>query len=277
MRRKSRIIGILRRIGLLKASFRAYEFLRVMDPRTLFRNSRYLGKPAPDGMPFPPLRLIVLVHGNADISTFLRAGQIIAQNILDILQKNGVNIDDLQVILDFGCGCGRVTRWWHSLKNPAIFGTDYNQELTSWCKEHLAFAQFDTNRLYPPLIYDNDRFDFVYATSVFTHLPEPLQALWINELSRILKPGGYLLITVHGEQYLDALTQSEKDEFAAGKLVVRNQEMAGTNMCSAHHPEEYVRRELARDFKIVDCIPGGPKRNHAEDIYLLRKPARDLS
>lgn len=274
---KSRIIEILRKMGLLKASFRVYEVLKVMDPRTLFRNSRYLGKTAPDGMPIPPLKFIVLVLGHSDISKFLKGGEITAQSILDILQKNGVDIDEFQAILDFGCGCGRVTRRWHSLKNPAIFGTDYNQELISWCKQHLAFAQFDTNRLSPPLVYDNDRFDFVYATSVFTHLSAPLQTLWINELSRILKPGGYLLITVHGEQHLDVLTQSEKEEFAAGQLVVKNQEVAGTNMCSAHHPEEYVRRGLASGFEIVDFIPGGPKRNFDWDMFLLKKPAHDLS
>jgi 2-polyprenyl-3-methyl-5-hydroxy-6-metoxy-1,4-benzoquinol methylase len=274
---KSRITEILRKMGLLRASFRVYEFLKVMAPRTLFRNSRYLGKTAPDGMPIPPLKLIVLVAGHSDISAFLKGGEIIAQSILDILQKNGVDINDFQAILDFGCGCGRVTRWWHSLKNPAIFGTDYNQKSIRWCKQHLAFAQFDTNRLSPPLIYDHDRFDFIYAISVFTHLSEPLQTLWINELSRTLKPGGYLLITVHGEQYLDALTQSEQEKFAAGQLVVKDGEVAGTNMCSAHHPEEYIRKELASGFEIVDFIPGSPKRNFNQDMFLLKKRARDLS
>lgn len=268
---KRHIIESLRKMGLLRVSFRAYEFLKVVEPRSWFRNIQYLGITAPDGMPIPPLKLIVLVVGHSDISTFLRGGEIAAQNILSILQKNGVHIDDFQMILDFGCGCGRVTRQWHSLENSAILGTDYNQKSIGWCKQHLAFAQFDTNLLSPPLVYGNDKFDFIYAISVFTHLSEPLQTLWINELARVLKPGGYLLITVHGKQYLGILTQSEREEFAAEQLVVRDQEVVGTNMCSALHPEEYVRRELASGFEIIDFIPGGAERSFYQDMFLLKK------
>ena len=271
---KRLVIEILQKLGLLKTFFRIHELIRRANPRVMFRNARYLGRMAPDGMPIPPLRLIVLVAGNADISSFLQGGKLAVRSITDTLEKNGLDIKDFQAILDFGCGCGRVTRYWHSLPTTAVFGTDYNRELVEWCKQHLTFAEFATNSLSPPLAFDEGGFDFVYALSVFTHLPESLQTAWIDELARVLRPGGYLLMTTHGERYMDILTPDEKETFAAGQLVVRYEKVAGTNMCSAFHPQKYVREKLTYDFEVVDFVAGGARGNLHQDIFLLRKTRR---
>jgi SAM-dependent methyltransferase len=106
---------------------------------------------------------------------------------------------------------------------------------------------------------------------VFTHLPEDLQQAWIQELARALKPGGFLLITVHGDSHLHQLSQEEQREFQSGQLVVIHEDLGGTNFCGAYHPEQYVRHHLARGFEVVDFVPVGA-RDADQDIYLLRKP-----
>jgi ubiquinone/menaquinone biosynthesis C-methylase UbiE len=109
------------------------------------------------------------------------------------LQRNNLPIENFQTMLDFGCGCGRVIRNWRSLQGVNIYGSDYNHELIAWCDENLSFAHFDSNDLAPPLSYESNKFDLIYALSVFTHLPEELQLTWLQELTRVLQPGGYLL------------------------------------------------------------------------------------
>ncbi len=268
---KKFFIEILQKLGLLEISFRIHELIKRTNPFVILKNTRYLRTTTSDGIPIPPLRLIVLVTGNADIPAFLEGGKLAVQSITGILEKNGLDIENFQTILDFGCGCGRVIRHWHSLQTTTVFGTDYHQELIKWCKQHLTFAEFAENWLSPPLAFDDKRFDFVYALSVFTHLPESLQIVWMEELSRILKPGGYLLITTHGERYMDVLTPSEAQAFAAGQLVVRYDKVAGTNMCSVFHPQKYVREKLINGFEVVDFVPGGAKGNLYQDIFLLQK------
>ena len=39
----------------------------------------------------------------------------------------------------------------------------------------------------------------VYGLSIFTHLTELAQDLWLAELCRVLKPGGVAFLTFHGE------------------------------------------------------------------------------
>jgi 2-polyprenyl-3-methyl-5-hydroxy-6-metoxy-1,4-benzoquinol methylase len=184
-----------------------------------------------------------------------------------------VPIEKVSAILDFGCGCGRVLRHLHSLDQTRICGTDYNPHLIEWCRANLPFGHFQVNRLAPPLNYIDAEFDLVYALSVFTHLTETLQFQWMNELSRLVKPGGYLMLSTHGERYRHRLTRAERERFAAGELVVKNNIRApGSNTCSAYHPMAFVRDRLAGGLQLVDFIPEGARGNPNQDLYVLRKP-----
>jgi len=199
-----------------------------------------------------------------------RGGALAASSIENALGRNGVTIESLGCILDFGCGCGRVARHWARL-NAEVHGCDYNRRPVEWCRRALPFARFATNALHPPLPYDNEQFDLVYALSVFTHLPEPLALIWMREMARVLKPGGLLLITTHGEAYLGELTEDETRAFRLGHLVVRNPDAAGTNYCGVYCSEDYVRRTLSAGFHVVDFVSRGAEGNPHQDLVLLRR------
>ena len=151
-----------------------------------------------------------------------------------------------------------------------IYGTDCNAMSIRWCQTYLPFAKFSLNSLQPPLQYPDRMFDLIYAFSVFTHLTEPLQKQWMDELRRVLAPGGYLIITVHGDKYLEHLSRAERVEYQKGNLVVRRHEAVGTNDCSAYHPESYVRRVLAQGLEVTDFILAGAQGNPPQDAYLMR-------
>ncbi|WP_446363393.1 methyltransferase domain-containing protein [Coleofasciculus chthonoplastes] len=225
--------------------------------------------------PIPPPHLIHFVTGSYDTSWFLKSGALAAQSIRDTLEKNGLNIDNFSSILDFGCGVGRAIRYWNRLEKTAVYGTDYNPDLIEWCKKNLTFAHFQTNNLVGRLEYENEQFDFIYALSVFTHLTEANQFFWIEELTRILQPGGYLLITTHGEPCTSHLFPEGRELFNQGQLVVYGGEQEGTNVCAAFHPQRYVREKLAKNLIVVDFITAGALGNPPQDVYLLKKPLAD--
>jgi 2-polyprenyl-3-methyl-5-hydroxy-6-metoxy-1,4-benzoquinol methylase len=200
-----------------------------------------------------------------------------AAEIVSTLSRHGIEIDELEAILEFGCGCGRITRVFHSLKKAKVYGTDYNRRLIDWCRQCLAFAEFETNELSPPLAYRDAQFDFIYAYSVFTHLTESLQQEWLAELSRVLKPGGHLFLTTMGAAFAqEHLPPQAKEQFAAGQLVIMDPELAGENACCAFHPYLYVKETLAKRFELQDFQPGAvvdrSRRFIGQDRYFLRKP-----
>jgi SAM-dependent methyltransferase len=262
---KAAALQLLRRAGLLRPAYRAYEALAAL---------RATGRSAPaaeDGLPVPPPRLIVRVAGTADVGWFLESGRLAAESVRESLARHDGRIEELGALLDFGCGCGRVIRHWAGLDRTAVHGADANEHAIAWCRANLPFARFASNGLAPPLGHGDESFDLVYALSVLTHLPEDLQHAWMNELRRLIRPGGFLLLTTHGERYRERLTPAERAAFERGSLVVHWPEGAGTNLCSAFHPPSYVKERLAAGFDVAEFVPEGAKGNPHQDLYLLRK------
>lgn len=268
---KERLRKPLRAVGLYNVAHTIWTHRP--NVRVAVWNAGYRLAGTGDGLPIPPARLMYLVDLSTEVSWFLHTGRMSHDSIANALHKNGYQIEDFDDVLDFGCGCGRILRHWKSLKHPRLHGTDYNPQLIDWDRKKLGgFVEFKTNHLAPPLDYPDGVFDFIYVLSVFTHLTESLQHDWMRELGRVLKPGGLLLITLHGESRLYQLDPDEQKRFMAGQMVVKQADAAGSNMCGAYHPEAYVRNILAKDFEIVDVIPEGA-RDADQDIYLLRKKA----
>ena len=223
------------------------------------------------GVPIPPGGLIFTVANTENLDWFLSAGAAAAGCLEDLLGRNGVRLASLGKVLDFGCGVGRVVRHWADLIGPEFHGTDYNPALIAWCRENLPFARFAVNTLDGPLDYPDATFDLAYAFSVFTHLDERSQAFWMGEMRRVLKPGGYLVVTTHGRYYLDQLDESERAEFEAGRSVVRVPRREGSNDCASFHPEAAVRSVLAEGFDVVDFVEQGALGNPRQDLSLLKK------
>ena len=262
---KRRLLRLLDRLGLIGPAFRSWEWSQAM-----LAGGRPTTDPD-DALPVPPPRLIVRVAGTADVGWFIESGRLGAASVRGALQRQGVELEDLDTMLDFGCGCGRVTRNWVGLTSVHVSGTDLNGPAVDWCRRYLPFARFEENGLEPPLVFGDDSFDLVYALSVFTHLTADLQVAWRDELRRVIRPGGFLLVTTHGTSYLPRLEREERERFERGELVVRWADVAGTNLCSAYHPEAYLRGPFADGFELLELEAQGATGNPTQDLVVLRK------
>ena len=250
------LLRLLQRLRLIGPAFRAYERAVALRPHSVV---------PPDGVPLPPRRLMVRVAGTAGAEWFLRSGRA----GYDAIAAH-VDVQQTRDVLDFGCGCGRVTRYFKD-HFGAVAGSDVNADAVAWCRDHLGFARFETNGLAPPLAFADDSFDLVYALSVFTHLTADLQLAWRDELRRVLRPGGRLLITTHGGSYIPRLDDAERATVERGELVVRWAEVVGSNLCSAYHPEQYLRETFAQGFAFLELEPEGARGNPTQDLVLLQK------
>lgn len=252
-----------------------YLYLRLKNidiPKYLV-NARYRLFGSPDGLPIPPPHLIELVIGTTNLRLFFDSGHTQYHLLLrPLLEKHGLSFSSLKSILDFGCGCGRLTRFFTPFKSTRIIGVDYNQDLINWCQKNLPFGEFYRNTLYPPLAFDDGTFDLILARSVFTHMSEDLQFQWFKELRRLLSQNGLLIFTVHGNNFLHQLSSMEQNQFANGDLVIHGGQFEGKNMCAAFHPFEYVTRILPTfGLRIVDMVPGDSVKYAHQDTYLVKK------
>ena len=226
---------------------------------------------AVDGLPIPPPELIDLVACTPDVGWYFQFGRACFQIMREILEKHDAPMEEMQRVLEFGCGCARVFRYWHKVNGPVAYGCDRDPKMVTWCQQSLPFGRYYLSELEPPSAYEAETFDFVYSIAVFTHLSELLQLRWMNELRRVLKPGGYLLLSTHGASYRHTLSASEQKLFDGGHVVVRDAEGAGTNQCGTYHPESYIRTKLAQGYRVVDFIQAHTREFIYHDLSLLSK------
>ena len=264
--RRRGLLDLMDRLHLARPAVRAYELALAARAQVGSRNGRAAG-----AFPLPPARLRAQVGPlHADAGFFLRSGEEHATLIRELVREAGSSVEEVGAILDWGCGCGRVLRHWADLPPDQVSGCDINPKMIEWCARNLPFTVFLSD-LVPPLRSTDGTFGLIYAFSVFTHLSEELQHAWIQECARVLKPGGFLLLSTLGSHYasLDRLNEDELGRFERGELVVLYERSAGTSLCSAYHPPDYVQRELARGFDVVALRQAGDHGKH--DIHLLRK------
>jgi SAM-dependent methyltransferase len=267
--RRRAVLDAFDRLHLARPAVRGYE-LALAAKASLVGGKAV----APDGLPLPPAHMRAQIGPlHADARFFLDSGRHNADVLRSLLAADGSSIETCGSLLDWGCGCGRVLRHWSQLENVRVDGCDINEKMVAWCRDNLGFAEVTVNELSPPLPYGDESFGLVYAFSVMTHLSQELQHEWIRECRRVLRPGGYLVFSTLGEYYVsrDRLNPDERRSFEAGNLVVLYERSAGSSLCSAYHPAEYVQRELAREYDVVSFRPAADDGRH--DLHVLRKPA----
>ena len=150
-------------------------------------------------IPPPELLQRRIVGGFFD--DFISSGYRNVNEFAEALKPQGKSIGDFASVLDFGCGCGRVFMAIHfSYPKVKISGSDIDDEAINYCHKHFSsFGDFRLNPTNGPSSFADNSFDFVYGISVFTHLPEDMQMIWLEDLYRITKENAYLILTVENE------------------------------------------------------------------------------
>ena len=153
----------------------------------------------------PPRRLIRNIGGS-----FADVGNAFCRHFVELggLRPN-------ERVLDAGCGVGRmaVPLTQYLAESGSYDGFDIDAREIGWCTRHITarypnfrFKVADIyNKLYNPkgafadteykFPYADESFDFVFMTSVFTHMLQPGMENYLSEVSRTLKRDGRCLIT----------------------------------------------------------------------------------
>jgi SAM-dependent methyltransferase len=229
-------------------------------------------------LPLPPDELIDRVvsgfvneRAEKHRATFLQTGRQSLTDLEGALAAIGDTLAAHRRILEFGCGCGRIMRWMEDLgRTCTLVGTDIDARAIEWASENLPFARFDVNEGLPPTRYRDGEFDLVINHSVFTHLDEHYQDLWLSELQRIVAPEGMLVLSIHGEHVFQVSEQQLedgsrlRDEWRArlesdGILYVAEDSYVGSAFPdfyhTAFHAPWYIFEHWSRWFDVLAYLP----------------------
>jgi SAM-dependent methyltransferase len=230
------------------------------------------------GVPLPGPLLRYRVQGEiVNATVFLNTGLNCAQDLRSATGRVGRDFYGFEHILDFGCGCGRILRWYYDVPDSCrIQGTDIDARAVEWCRENIPFAAFETNGHRPPLRYDDNAFDLVLALSVLNHMDAEGMDEWLRELKRVSRPGGILLISTSGrtaQRFLDEQDRKKVEE--KGFLYMKGQTgFFKLDGLPDYYQMTYQTREDAMErfgkhFKVLDYLEGG--LGNTEDLVILQK------
>ena len=120
-----------------------------------------------------------------------------AENLRRWMAKNLSGLLPGDEILEVGCGDGSFTKELSRFV-PRVSAIDISPQQIELNTRKLPQVDFKTHDLSQPLPFAENRFTAIWCSEVLEHLFDPAFAL--REMHRVLKPGGFVLVTVpyHG-------------------------------------------------------------------------------
>jgi ubiquinone/menaquinone biosynthesis C-methylase UbiE len=136
--------------------------------------------------------------------------QEIGAGLVAEMISGGYILPDYRV-LDVGCGLGRLARALTQHLSPAgsYFGIDVTKSSIDWCTDHyrghpnfhfihanVFNTQYNPTAATPAAKYtfplEANSFDFIFSTSLYTHLVLRDANNYLREMGRVLKRGGWM-------------------------------------------------------------------------------------
>jgi 2-polyprenyl-3-methyl-5-hydroxy-6-metoxy-1,4-benzoquinol methylase len=156
--------------------------------------------------PFPEPDRIHRVNGAVSLSAFNRAGYSNYKIIADICRRLCNGRRDPISVLDWGCGCGGLSRYFLLDSDFDYLGCDIDRDNLLWCNENLKADTFFLMSVDPPETSPfGRRFDVIFGVSVISHQRPSDMKRWLNWLASQLTPGGSLVLSTLSIQALSKL------------------------------------------------------------------------
>src|SRR5262245_54829934 len=237
-------------------------------------------------VPLPPPRVRALV-GRPDEADFLHTGASMYSLLSLVSREFGPPFAAPAAVLEFGCGLGSGLRYL--LKHAGTLtctGTDADAIAVGWCGRHFPFGELTLSCDIPPTDFSSHSFDLIFATSAFSQLAEDHHLAWLSELRRLAKPGGVVVLTIHGEHALrrtlaepnlrQLLSLAEPDlaavqtQLASRRYAFVRQGESPQSHGRAFIRRDYVLRRWSREFDVATYLEAAI--GDWQDAVVLRAP-----
>lgn len=146
-----------------------------------------------------PLWAVLIMPGTKDgrwdPEEFLATGRVEVDTALAHLRSVG-GPAAFDRILDFGSGAGRLSQALAA--HGSVTGVDISAPMieTARSLDPRGTCEFVLNTRPDLSLFDDASFDLVYSSLVLQHMPEHVGTVFLEEMCRVLRPGGALVIQV---------------------------------------------------------------------------------
>lgn len=134
---------------------------------------------------------------------YVMSGLHMWQVLEAILVRKFGTLSEVQSILDFASGYGRLSRFLVLAFDPArVWVSDIKERTVEFQRREFGVQGFASTEAPEDLTVDK-RFDCIFVGSLFSHLPEATFGRWLQRLCELLNPTGLLIFSVHDASLID--------------------------------------------------------------------------
>ena len=215
-----------------------------------------------------------------------------ADSVVQTLKECGLAFTPGETYVDFGSSSGRTVRTlWAAYPKCHWVGIDPVKSSIEWASQAFPDIRFIQNEFWPPVnAVSNSSLAGGIAMSVWSHFSEAAAIAWLDEMHRLLRPNGFMVITINGyAELVNFLNKTNNRDFIATPVLeaaMNELDRSGfyftPNLLQktviddqTHWSHAFIRRKWFEDV----VQPRGWKiRYHAhsrwghkQDIYILEK------
>ena len=133
------------------------------------------------------------------LMAYFRAGIQINDAVRQLIRWHFGDPSKITAFLDFAAGYGRSTRFLrHDLPAESVWMSEILPDALEFQERQLGVRTIPSHNV-PEKFRPGQRFDFIFVSSLFSHLPESTFSRWLATLYNLLSPGGLLVFSVHNE------------------------------------------------------------------------------
>jgi SAM-dependent methyltransferase len=160
-------------------------------------------------------------------------------------------------VLDAGCGTGTNSQWLANL-GYSVTGADFSEFALAQAKGDVEYRREDLTNL----TFADAQFDAVFCVGVLMHIPDVEKAL--EELIRVLKPGGWLVLAESNANAPETyafrlywrLAAKHRVERKTCGVEVWSDTSAGPMLSRKASPKWLIGFVTARDMSLVNQMSG---------------------
>jgi hypothetical protein len=208
-----------------------------------------------------------------------------------LLDKADIESMDNPSIMDFGAGWGRHLRFFLiNTQCNNLWAIDCLSDSIKLLKETNFPGNIVNNSALPPINeVTREKFDLIYAHSVFSHLAESSFIKWTVYLLTLLKGNGTLIYTTRGTEFINYVEKMEIDQqywygskFLPDSKIIRNkfsegefqfyQTGGGGELLKSFYGETFIPRNYIMEHhkeysvEIYECL-----ENIDQTVVVVRK------
>jgi SAM-dependent methyltransferase len=193
------------------------------------------------------------------------------KSLLEVLDKIGVKIEEIDSFLEFACGYGRFTRHLVKIIPPQkITGSDVYKEAVDFQKKMFGVKGFYSG-FNPDDITIPEKYDVIFVASLFSHLPLKTWRPWLKKLYQSLNENGVLIFSTHGKSCLVNPSDMPDNGFLYSRVSeskIHSYDDYGATYVTSAFVHKAIMEETGQFvlLEVPKCLW------NYQDIYIIKRP-----